>query len=123
MANHLDLARPLFPPPDPPLANCRDSSPPANDDLASCAPSGGSEPSEGPSSRPLILSPPLLTIFKRSQDTIGYNLAALRFIHRQHEAARTAEFYEQDGGMIDEKEVRAKIEAGMKKRKRATLKS
>lgn len=54
---------------------------------------------------------------------VGYNLAALKYIQRQHEAARTAEFYEQDGGMVEEEKVRAKIEAGVKKRRRAALKS
>lgn len=41
---------------------------------------------------------------------------------RQHEATRTAEFYEQDGGMIEEEKVREKINEGIKKRKRAVLK-
>ena len=57
------------------------------------------------------------------QDTIGYNLAALRYISRQYEASKTAEFYEQDGGMIEEDKVREKIDEGIKKRKRAVLKS
>lgn len=33
----------------------------------------------------------------RQRSQIGYNLAALKFIKRQEEDARTAEFYEQGG--------------------------
>jgi hypothetical protein len=59
-----------------------------------------------------------------SQTTLGYNLAALKYLQRQHEANRVAEFYEQDStGMKDESDVRAQIEAQAKKRKRATLRS
>lgn len=58
-----------------------------------------------------------------AQDTIGYNLAALRYISRQHEAARVADFYEQDGGMAEEAKVREKIAEGVKKRKRAALRT
>ncbi|GAA5823771.1 hypothetical protein JCM11251_003286 [Rhodosporidiobolus azoricus] len=61
---------------------------------------------------------------KKQKTTLGYNLAALKYLQRQHEANRVAEFYEQDAtGMADEKEVRAQIEASAKKRKRATLRS
>lgn len=56
------------------------------------------------------------------QDTIGYNLAALKYVQRQHDAAKTAEFYEQDV-FADEAKVREKIEQGLKKRKRATLRT
>ncbi|GAA6062841.1 hypothetical protein JCM10212_001847 [Sporobolomyces blumeae] len=61
---------------------------------------------------------------KRQKNTLGYNLAALKYIHRQHEAARVAEFYESgDVGMASEEQVRQKIEEGQKKRKRAALRS
>lgn len=69
-------------------------------------------PAQGPRSRSWL-----------RQDTIGYNLAALRYISRQHEAARVADFYEQDGGMAEEAKVREKIAEGVKKRKRAALRS
>ncbi|GAA5920365.1 hypothetical protein JCM1841_005590 [Sporobolomyces salmonicolor] len=59
---------------------------------------------------------------KRQKNTLGYNLAALRYLQRQHDAAKVAEFYEQDI-MADEGEIRAKIEEGIKKRKRAALKT
>ncbi|KAL8278427.1 hypothetical protein RQP46_009117 [Phenoliferia psychrophenolica] len=60
---------------------------------------------------------------RRQKDTVGYNLAALKYIQRQHDAAREADFYEQDGGMVEEEKVRAKIDAGLKKRRRAALQS
>ncbi|GAA6005178.1 snoRNA-binding rRNA-processing protein DIP2 [Rhodotorula paludigena] len=69
---------------------------------------------------------------KKQKNTLGYNLAALKYLARQHEANRVAEFYEQDVlgtgenaslGMADEQEVRKMIEASAKKRKRATLRS
>ncbi|GAA5856650.1 hypothetical protein JCM8547_005912 [Rhodosporidiobolus lusitaniae] len=59
---------------------------------------------------------------KKQKTTLGYNLAALKYLQRQHEANRVAEFYEQDA-MADEKDIRAQIEASAKKRKRATLRS
>ena len=59
-----------------------------------------------------------------SQNTLGYNLAALKYINRQHEAKKVAEFYEsEDVGMASEEKVREKIEEGKKKRKRAALRS
>lgn len=67
------------------------------------------------------------------QNTLGYNLAALKYLQRQHEANKVAEFYEKDvlgtgmsggsGNMADEKDVRAMLEASAKKRKRATMQS
>lgn len=57
---------------------------------------------------------------RKQKDTIGYNLAALRFIRRKNESDRTAQFYEEEG--LDEEAVRAKIAEG-KKRKRITLKA
>ena len=59
-----------------------------------------------------------------SQNTLGYNLAALKYINRQHETKKVAEFYEsEDVGMASEERVREKIEEGKKKRKRAALRS
>ena len=43
-------------------------------------------------------------------------------MQRQHDAARSAEFYEQDPEM-DEAAVREKLDKAAKKRKRAALKS
>ncbi|KAM0754199.1 WD40 repeat-like protein [Meredithblackwellia eburnea MCA 4105] len=75
----------------------------------------------------LSLRKNLREALRRQKDTVGYNLAALKYIQRQHESAKQAEFYESAGGgtmvMADEETVRAKIEAGVKKRRRAALKS
>ncbi|GAA5974777.1 hypothetical protein JCM11641_007261 [Rhodosporidiobolus odoratus] len=61
---------------------------------------------------------------KKQKTTLGYNLAALKYLQRQHDANRVAEFYEQDAtGMASEEEVRKKIEEGAKKRKRATMRT
>ncbi|KAK4050815.1 beta transducin [Microbotryomycetes sp. JL201] len=74
--------------------------------------------------RPIMISlrRHLRDALDRQKNTLGYNLAALRYVQRQHEAATTAEFYEKDV-MADETKVRQKIEQSMKKRKRATLRS
>ncbi|KAI0638283.1 WD-repeat-containing protein [Trametes polyzona] len=58
---------------------------------------------------------------RRQKDAIGYNLAALRFIQRQTDAKRTAEFYEAEEDLTEEK-VREKIAEG-KKRKRVSIKA
>lgn len=68
----------------------------------------------------LSLRSHLREALRRQKDTIGYNLAALRFISRAHEANKTADFYEQDA---EESKVRELLENGLKKRKRAILKS
>ena len=57
---------------------------------------------------------------RRQKDTIGYNLAALQYIRRQHDAQRTAQFYEEEG--MDEEKVRARIAEG-KKRKRVSVRA
>lgn len=54
----------------------------------------------------------------RQKDEIGYNFAALQYIRQQHEAERTALFYEQEG--MDEEKVRARLAEG-KKRKRVMI--
>ncbi|KAI0650646.1 WD40 repeat-like protein [Trametes meyenii] len=59
---------------------------------------------------------------RRQKDTIGYNLAALRFIQRQTDAKRTAEFYEEEGAELTEEKVRERIAEG-KKRKRVSIKA
>jgi U3 small nucleolar RNA-associated protein 12 len=56
---------------------------------------------------------------RKQKDTIGYNLAALRYLNRRNEADRTAAFLE-DGW--DEEKVLEKIKEG-KKRKRVELKA
>ncbi|KAI0375739.1 WD-repeat-containing protein [Pilatotrama ljubarskyi] len=58
---------------------------------------------------------------RRQKDTVAYNLAALRFIQRRTDARRTAEFYEEDEELTEEK-VREKIAEG-KKRKRVSIKA
>jgi U3 small nucleolar RNA-associated protein 12 len=62
----------------------------------------------------------LRNALRRQKDTIGYNLAALRYIRRRNEDERTAQFYEEND--FDEEAVRAKIAEG-RKRKRVTLKA
>ena len=54
---------------------------------------------------------------RRRKDTLGYNLAALRFVQRQNDARRTAEFFEREEALTEE-QVREKIAVGGKKRKR-----
>lgn len=123
MANHSHFTSPFLPPSNPPLSNRCHSSHEEHNGFAQTPPPRSSQAIQGSShssgyfsmTQRLIPPSPL-------QDTVGYNLAALRYVHRQYEAAKTAEFYEQDGGMADEEKVRAKIEAGIKKRKRAALK-
>jgi len=51
---------------------------------------------------------------RKQKDTISYNLAALKYIQRQNDAQRTAEFLEEE---MDEAKVLEKI-AESKKRKR-----
>jgi U3 small nucleolar RNA-associated protein 12 len=58
----------------------------------------------------------LRAALQRQKETIGYNLAALRYIHRRNEADRTAEFHEEQ---LDET-IRARIAEG-KKRKRVQI--
>ena len=43
----------------------------------------------------------------KQKETLSYNLAALKFIHRQQESALTATLYEEN---TDEEVIRAKIE-------------
>jgi U3 small nucleolar RNA-associated protein 12 len=56
---------------------------------------------------------------RRQKGTIDYNLAALRHIARQHDAQRTADFYEHG---LEEEQVRLRIMEG-KKRKRVSMKA
>ncbi|SNX82534.1 related to DIP2 - Dom34p-interacting protein [Melanopsichium pennsylvanicum] len=54
----------------------------------------------------------------RQKATIGFNLAALKFIKAQHVAQKTSEIYESQGLDVDEDTIRAKIEASaVRKRK------
>ena len=62
----------------------------------------------------------LRAALSRQKETLGYNLAALRFIQRQNDSARTAEYWEEE---MDEDAVRAKIAEGAKKRKRVGIKN
>ncbi|KAI1796288.1 WD40 repeat-like protein [Ganoderma leucocontextum] len=59
---------------------------------------------------------------RRQKETIGYNLAALRFVRRQNDARRTAEFFETDEALTEE-QVRERIAEGGKKRKRVNVKT
>lgn len=71
--------------------------------------------------RPTIISlrTYLRSALRRQKETVGYNLAALKFIQRQVESEKTAEFWESEG--MDEDKVRARIEEGQKKRKRVII--
>lgn len=60
----------------------------------------------------------LRSALRRQKETVGYNLAALKFIHRQVESDKNAEFWESGG---TEEEVREKIEESKKKRKRVIV--
>lgn len=71
-------------------------------------------------------------VYAGKQNVLGYNLAALKYLQRQHDSNKVAEFYEQEGlggsgsgsaGMLDEKAVREMIEKSAKKRKRAALRT
>jgi U3 small nucleolar RNA-associated protein 12 len=57
---------------------------------------------------------------RKQKETIGYNLAALQYIRRRHEADKTAQFFEEEG--MDEEKVRARIAEG-KKRKRVNVRA
>ncbi|KAJ9110239.1 hypothetical protein QFC19_001642 [Naganishia cerealis] len=57
----------------------------------------------------------------KQKETLGYNMAALKYIKRLHEANKTASMLEEE--LLDEEKVRARIEEGMKKRKRVAVKA
>ncbi|TKY84971.1 hypothetical protein EX895_006051 [Sporisorium graminicola] len=54
----------------------------------------------------------------RQKQTIGFNLAALKFIKAQHVAQKTTEIYERQGLNVDEDTVRAKIEANAARKRK-----
>ncbi|KAJ9098270.1 hypothetical protein QFC21_004599 [Naganishia friedmannii] len=56
----------------------------------------------------------------KQKETLGYNMAALKYIKRLHDANKTASLFEEE--LLDEEKVRARIEEGMKKRKRVAVK-
>ncbi|KAJ9117587.1 hypothetical protein QFC22_004437 [Naganishia vaughanmartiniae] len=56
----------------------------------------------------------------KQKETLGYNMAALKYIKRLHDANKTATMFEEE--LLDEEKVRARIEEGMKKRKRVAVK-
>ncbi|KAH8106121.1 WD-repeat-containing protein [Cristinia sonorae] len=56
---------------------------------------------------------------RKQKDTLSYNLAALRYIKRQSDAQRIAEFFEEE---LDEEAVKERI-ADSKKRKRVSIKA
>ncbi len=57
----------------------------------------------------------------RQKQTLGYNIAALRFIQRGYEADRTAGLFESEG--MDEALVKERIAEGQKKRKRLSVRA
>lgn len=50
--------------------------------------------------------------------TIGFNLAALKFIKAQHIAAKTSEIYERQGLDVDEEEIKRRIEANAARKRK-----
>jgi U3 small nucleolar RNA-associated protein 12 len=62
----------------------------------------------------------LRAALQRQKEVIGYNLAALQYIHRRGEAERTVRFYDEE--LLDEEKAREKIAEG-KKRKRVNIKA
>lgn len=54
----------------------------------------------------------------RQKATIGFNLAALKFIKAQYVAQKTNEIYEREGLDVDEETVRAKIEANAARKRK-----
>lgn len=54
----------------------------------------------------------------RQKATIGFNLAALKFIKAQHVAQKTSEIYEREGLDIDEDQVRQKIDANAARKRK-----
>ena len=54
----------------------------------------------------------------RQKATIGFNLAALKFIKAQHVAQKTSEIYEREGLDVDEDTVKAKIEANAARKRK-----
>ncbi|GHJ85005.1 hypothetical protein NliqN6_1407 [Naganishia liquefaciens] len=63
----------------------------------------------------------LRTALTKQKETMGYNMAALKFIKRLHDANKTASMLEEEA--LDEDKVRARIEDGMKKRKRVAVRA
>lgn len=53
------------------------------------------------------------------KSSLGFNKAALRYVKRQHDATKTATMLEEEA--LDEDQVRAKIEAGRKQKKRVAV--
>lgn len=60
----------------------------------------------------------LRSALRRQKETVGYNLAGLKFIQRKVVEDSNAEFWEMGG---TEEEVRERIEEGKKKRKRVVV--
>ncbi|SPO22531.1 related to DIP2 - Dom34p-interacting protein [Ustilago trichophora] len=54
----------------------------------------------------------------RQKATIGFNLAALKFIKAQHVAQKTSEIYEREGLDVDADKVKAKIEANAARKRK-----
>jgi len=58
----------------------------------------------------------------RRQDTIGYNMAALRQINRHQKTSKINEFYETEG-LENADRLQAHLDESTKKRKRAIVKA
>lgn len=54
----------------------------------------------------------------RQKATIGFNLAALKYIKSQHVAKKTSEIYEREGLDVDEETIRARIEANAARKRK-----
>lgn len=71
---------------------------------------------------PSIVYRALLTLLCPYQDTIGYNMAALRQINRQQKTSKINEFYETEG-FENADRLQAHLDESTKKRKRAVVKA
>lgn len=57
----------------------------------------------------------------RQKDTMGYNMAALNYLRRQHEESKTAEVMEQAADLGDDTALAQKTQESVKKRKRTVI--
>ncbi|PWN52274.1 WD40 repeat-like protein [Violaceomyces palustris] len=63
----------------------------------------------------------LRSALERQKTTLGFNLAALKFIRSQHVSMKTTELYEKHGLDMDEETVRQKIEAGTRRKRKIAV--
>lgn len=57
----------------------------------------------------------------RQKDTIGYNLAALTYLRRQHEESKMYTMLEEADDITDDHKIGLRLAEGVKKRKRTVI--